>query len=624
MPSDNCHLLWPNPERVREFRHDRGWSQDTLARKARCDKKTIENIESRKVRKQCHRVILERVAKELGTSLEEITAPPPPPDTRRVRRPALPENGQEVGRGDTHLRCSPAAEAETAGMPSAAGKPLLQEDGLSGSSSALLRTDDLAALEDFVSRAVESSHRALIDRALELIHRQVHADTCGFQDLDDEDTIFKVVYPVQARVDVRLSRQLTQRALREGQRVWLSASQGGESLVFRDALCIPLRADKPGAGPDDRVLPLGALHVYRAYRLFSEREVHFCEALAGYLAKTLDAQRARRTPEADNSRLRVASPASGDELIGDSPAMVQLRERISRLADGPSTLLIGGESGVGKELVAQGLHRRSRRAGGPLVTVNCAAITASMPESELFGHVKEAFTGAVSFHDGFFLRADGGTLLLDEICELSLEVQAMLLRVLETGKFRPVGGNVEVKANVRIIATTRYNLQRPVGLGAFRQDLYFRLGQLLRVPPLREHLEDVPALVHHFLGQLCLEAKRRVTLTEAALNRLQTYRWWPGNVRHLRLVLATAVFLNMTGTIHATDLHLVDELNVPKGEGPASLNLEELEIWAIRRALGQTGGNNARAAKLLGIDHDALSAKLKKYQTDPSGHGGST
>jgi Nif-specific regulatory protein len=540
----------------------------------------------------------------------------------RINRPTQLENGQEIGIGDVRLRFTLAdSEAGTAELPVVVNNNHLLEDNsaLSDSSNTMLHPDELTALVTFMAGA-EGSPGDLIGRALDLIHRQVRADTCGFQSLDAEDPDFKVVYPTSAQVDVHLSRQLTQRVLKEGQRVWLSASPGNdlesESLVhFRDALCIPLRADKAGNGPDDRELPLGALHVYRSNRLFSEREVHFCEVLAGYLAKTLDAQRARRALEADNSRLRVASPASGDELIGDSPAIQQLRERVARMADGPSTLLIFGESGVGKELVAQGLHRRSRRAGGPLVTVSCADITASMPESELFGHVKGAFTGAVSDHDGFFVQADDGTLFLDEIGELSPEIQAKLLRVLETRKVRPVGGKAEVKVNVRVIAATNRDLEREASRAAFRKDLFFRLGQPVKVPPLREHPDDIPALVNHFLARLCVEYKRRATLTEAAMNRLQTYGW-PGNVRQLRSVLDMAVAMSESGVIHAGDLHLVDELNVPQGEGSASLNLEELEMWAIRRALGQTGGNNTHAAKLLGIHRDTLIAKLKKYQID--------
>jgi DNA-binding NtrC family response regulator len=277
---------------------------------------------------------------------------------------------------------------------------------------------------------------------------------------------------------------------------------------------------------------------------------------------------------------------------------------------------------VGKELVALGLHRRSRRAGGPLVPLNCAAITPTIAEGELFGHLKGTFTNATENRDGLFLQADDGTLFLDEIGELSPEVQAMLLRVLETRKVRPVGGK-EVKVNVRVIAATNRDLEREVSRGAFRKDLFYRLGTVLKVPPLREHPDDIPALVNHFLAKLCVEYKRHVKLTEAALNRLQTY-CWPGNVRQLRSVLDTAVAMCEGGVIHAGDLHLVDELNVPQGEGPASLNLEDLEMWAIRRALGQTGGNNTHAARLLGIHRDTLIAKLKKYQIDRKNCDGQT
>jgi hypothetical protein len=174
---------------------------------------------------------------------------------------------------------------------------------------------------------------------------------------------------------------------------------------------------------------------------------------------------------------------------------------------------------------------------------------------------------------------------------------------------------------VRIIAATNRDLAREVARGTFRQDLFFRLGQSLKVPPLREHLDDMPALVNHFLARLCVEYKRRVTLTEAALNRLQSY-CWPGNVRQLRSVLDTAVAMSESGVIHAGDLHLVDELNVPQGDGPASLNLEDLEMWAIRRALAQTNANNTHAAKLLGIHRDTLIAKLKKAAAVPAAQAG--
>jgi DNA-binding NtrC family response regulator len=417
----------------------------------------------------------------------------------------------------------------------------------------------------------------------------------------------KLVLPELAAVDIHLSRQLTQRAQQSGQLVWLGGGGADEShsdslLVYKDAVCVPLRA---GA------TPLGALHVYRASRSFSEREVRFCEVLAGYLAKCLHLLRVRRNLEAENSRLRVHAPATEDVLIGASPALQQLRQQIERLAPRPSTVLIVGESGVGKELVALALHHQGPRADMPLVTVNCAAIPGNLAEAELFGHCRGTFTGADRDRSGYFQQADEGTLFLDEIGELSLECQAKLLRVLETKRFRPVGADGETKVDVRIIAATHRDLEDLVRQGRFRQDLYFRLGIPVCVPPLREHADDIPALVSHFLPRLCQEYRRPARLTAAALHRLQAYPW-PGNVRQLHSVLENAVAMGDGDTIDARDLHLPAE-SLLTSDGPSVLNLEEMEARTIREALRQTGANISQAAELLGIHRDTLAAKMKKY-----------
>src|SRR5207253_7269042 len=218
-----------------------------------------------------------------------------------------------------------------------------------------------------------------------------------------------------------------------------------------------------------------------------------------YLSKSLSDLRSRRALEADNSRLRIHASGCDRDLVGDSGPMRQLRQQLSRLAERPKVVLISGESGAGKELVALALHRQSSRRDGPLVAVNCAAIAATMPEAELFGHCKGAFTGADRDHPGYFEQADMGTLFLDEIGELSEDCQAKLLRVLETGAFRPLGGRADAKADVRIIAATNRDLKRECLEDRFRKDLFFRLGVEIRVPPLRERREDIPVLVAHFL-----------------------------------------------------------------------------------------------------------------------------
>jgi Nif-specific regulatory protein len=541
-----------------------------------------------------------------------------------IQRETPLQDGDEIGIGDTRLRFTlELSKASTGEMPvfvEAQPSPLPNGEMC----ATVLQPDEMTALFRFMneSLAAPTPHR-LVSLALETVRRQTNADLAGFLSLDTPSPELMVVLPEQADVEKHkhLSEQLTSRVRREGRSVWLGANprQGAESdslSDFRDAVCIPLRvcqvlADS-SATPEPIPPPLGALHVYKVNRPFRERDVRFCEVLAGCLAGTLHALRARRALEADNSRLRVHSASPGEDLLGDSPAMAHVRQQVSRLADAPCTVLITGESGVGKELVALALHRQSRRHGGPLVPVNCAALTASMPESELFGHVKGAFTGATRDHPGFFLQAGMGTLFLDEIGELSLDLQAKLLRAIETKSIRPVGARAEVKVDVRIITATNRDLEREVREGRFRQDLLFRLRvSRIEVPPLRDHAADIPVLVENFLARLAAEYRRRMTLTESALQRLQDYSW-PGNVRQLRSVLEAAVAMADKGVIHAGDLHLENEPSGP-AEHPPSLNLEELEAWAIREALAQTGGNNTHAARLLGIHRDTLISKQRKY-----------
>jgi DNA-binding NtrC family response regulator len=464
----------------------------------------------------------------------------------------------------------------------------------------------------------ESTLNGLVNLALTTVLRQTLANVAGYLGLDDDEPQFRLVLPAQAQVDTQLSRQLTQKVLRDKKLVWLGAARmnglDGDSLVaFRDAIGIPLRVGQAPSA-DGASEPLGALHVYKSNRLFHEREVRFCEVLAGCLAGTLHVLRARRALEADNSRLRDHAPGSCDILIGDSPAMRQLRQQIAQFARLPCTVLITGESGVGKELVALSLHRQSPRGEGPLVTLNCAVIPSNLAESELFGHRKGAFTGADQERLGCFLRADQGTLFLDEIGEMPLLEQAKLLRVLETKSLRSVGGDDEVKVDVRIVAATNRDLKREMSENRFRKDLYFRLGTTIHVPPLREHLEDIPALVDHFLGRLSVEYRRRLALSEPAMQRLQTYSW-PGNVRELRSVLETAVATTESSVIPARSLHLLDEQPHTAPDQLPTLNLEELEAQAIRQALAQTQNNKTQAASLLGIHRDTLITKLKKYGT---------
>ncbi|MFO0851961.1 MAG: sigma 54-interacting transcriptional regulator [Gemmataceae bacterium] len=481
-----------------------------------------------------------------------------------------------------------------------------------------LKVDELTALCKFMTTAVAiPDPQELVRHTLRTILNQTAASIAGYLSLDPADPLPKVVLPDRAAVDTRLSRRLTEQAKLTRKPVWLFSDAQGvaatDSLVsFTDAVCVPL-----AAGTGD---PFAALHVYRSGRGFSDRDVRFVEAAARFLAPTTEINRARRKLEAENSRLRVVAPVA-DELIGDSDAVMALRGQIGRAAPQPFTVLIHGESGSGKELVAQAVHRNSSRADGPLVVVNCAAIAPTLLEAELFGYRKGAFSGADRDHPGYFEQADEGTLFLDEVGELSLECQAKLLRVIEGKAFRPVGGTRDSKVDVRVVAATHRDLDREVQAGRFRQDLLFRLKVIsLRVPPLREHAEDIPELARFFLERLSKQCRRSFKLTAGAMRRLQAYHW-PGNVRQLRAVLESAAVMSESEAIDADALPLGGGGEpVPPSAGdddrPASLDVDDLETWAIRKALQQTHGNVSQAARLLGMSRDTLHTKLKKKGID--------
>jgi len=534
---------------------------------------------------------------------------------QRIEEATVLEDGQEIGIGGVVLRFSLGALEN--GISSEPAEASIDTDmpRLFDPSAATLHADELNALCRFMSWSLEENDaQALIARALQIIYSQTKATAVGFLSFDPEEPLTKMVVPETHRVNLRLSRHLTQKAQAEGKSVWLQAGPRpdhptSESLLgFTDAMCFPLRAESG---------VFGAVHVYKADLCFQERDLRFCEILTGHLADSLRLLRLRRTLEAENSRLRSHAPVS-EQIIGDSPAMQELRQLINRAAPQPFTVLIMGESGSGKELVALALHRQSPRRDGPLVVLNCAAIAPTLIEAELFGYRKGAFTGADRDHPGLFQQADEGTLFLDEIGELPMDCQAKLLRIIEGKGFRPVGATAEVKVDVRIIAATHRDLAKEVRESRFREDLNFRLQVIpIRVPPLRDHAEDIPALVDFFLSRLAVECRRKVKLTDAALRRLQSYSW-PGNVRQLRSVLECSVALSDRDTLDVADLRLPDEtLAADPASQPASLDLEELETWAIRQALQRTGGNITQAAKILGCVRDTLASKIKKKGIDP-------
>lgn len=477
-----------------------------------------------------------------------------------------------------------------------------------------LKLDELTALCRFMAEAVAATETPTAVRsALETILRQTTARVVGYLSLEPSDPTPKLVLPEKAHVDVPLSRKLTERVRQTGKMVWLfpetNPDQPTESLqAFADAVCIPIG----GQGA-----PFASLHVYRSGLCFSERDVRFIEAVGAYLAKTVELHRQRRALEAENVRLRSTASVV-DELIGDSQAISQLRQQISRAAPLAINVLIQGESGSGKELVAQALHRNSPRVDGPFVVVNCAAIAPTLLEAELFGYKSGAFTGADRDHPGLFQQADEGTLFLDEVAELSPDCQSKLLRVIEGKPFRPVGGIADVKVDVRVIAATNRDLELEVKAGRFRQDLFFRMKVIpIHVPSLRDHREDIPELASFFLEKIGVQCRRSFRLTPPAIEKLKHFSW-PGNVRQLKALLENTAIMSDHDVIDVDQLPTIGstEFDPPKSEFPVSLDVDELETWAIRRALVRTGGNVSQSAKLLGISRDTLHTKLKRKGID--------
>jgi DNA-binding NtrC family response regulator len=293
--------------------------------------------------------------------------------------------------------------------------------------------------------------------------------------------------------------------------------------------------------------------------------------------------------------------------------MRELREQIALLADANCPVWIHGESGVGKELVALALHKEGFRADQPFEEFNCPNLVTSLAESELFGHEADAFSGARQ-RAGLFQCADGGTLFLDEIGDLPPEGQAKLLRVLEQRTVKPVGADVRVRVNVRLVSATNRNLEEDVRTGRFRRDLFYRLGTRLEVPPLREHLADIPLLVDHFLRGFNGFYRKQLTLAPEALTRLQEYSW-PGNVRQLRTVIETSVVRARTraAELAAKDVRLEEPTaGASVVEEPTSWNLGDVEAWAIRRVVARTT-TNVEAARELGINRETLILKMRKY-----------
>ena len=311
---------------------------------------------------------------------------------------------------------------------------------------------------------------------------------------------------------------------------------------------------------------------------------------------------------------RIVSLENVEDIIGKSDAMINVLKEVERVAQSNSPVIITGESGTGKELIARAIHSNSKRKFSPLVSVHCGALTESLLESELFGHEKGAFTGAMFNRKGRFEMADGGTIFLDEIATISSKMQIELLRVLETKTFVRVGGNKEIKSDFRVICATNKDLRKMVDENTFREDLYYRLNVVnIKIPPLRERLEDIPLLVDYFIDKYCTSMSRnKVSIDPAALRRLEKYDF-QGNVRELENMIERAIVVGNEKEIRLKDLPFEKE-----NHSNAVESLEDLEKNYINQVLNKYEWNISRSAKALKVDRVTLYNKIKKYNLKPS------
>jgi two-component system response regulator PilR (NtrC family) len=340
------------------------------------------------------------------------------------------------------------------------------------------------------------------------------------------------------------------------------------------------------------------------------------------LLATLEKALEKRAIVAENETLRaqVKSRWSEGQLIGKSPAMDRLRDLVKRVANATTSVLITGESGTGKEMVARSLHFQSPRAEKPFVVLNCGAVPENLIESELFGHVKGAFTGATTAKEGLFRAADGGTLFLDEVGELPPPLQVKLLRVLQDRQVRPVGGNTEVEVDVRVIAATNRNVESEVEAGTFREDLFYRLNVIrIEVPPLRERTEDIPVLADYFLEKHAALQGRRLEFAPEA-TRWLAQQSYAGNVRELENIVERGVTLALGATVNREDLgdthpskKASNLAQIPEGIFDLDEYLTQVEKELLFRALDQTGGVRKKAAELLGMSFRQFRYRLAKH-----------
>jgi len=343
------------------------------------------------------------------------------------------------------------------------------------------------------------------------------------------------------------------------------------------------------------------------------------------IEKTIN--RRRLIHENTSLKAQLQNENSFDNFIGNSDPVVRLKTMARRVASSDSTVLIRGESGTGKDLIARAMHNFSSRCGGPFVTINCAALPENLLETELFGHKKGSFTGAINNKEGLFKVAGGGTFFLDEVGNTSLAIQVKLLRVLEDKKIIPVGETKPIDVDVRLIAATNADLEDDVKEGRFRADLFYRLNVIpIQIPPLRERREDIPLLVEFFVERFC--EKNNVSIkavSKEAMSLLLSYDW-PGNVRELENIVERAVLLNRSDQLECEDfpgkVSQPEKVAVVGERQPANPTLESIEKAYIHFVMSQTDGKKTEAARILGIDTSTLYRKIQRYDLKDELSGG--
>jgi two-component system response regulator AtoC len=308
-----------------------------------------------------------------------------------------------------------------------------------------------------------------------------------------------------------------------------------------------------------------------------------------------------------------------DNIVGKTPQMLEIFKTIAIASESNATVLIEGESGTGKELIARAIHYHSNR-NTPFIGINCSALVDTLLESELFGHEKGSFTGAVQRKEGKFEQAENGTLLLDEVGDMSLSLQAKLLRVIQEREFERVGGKEKIRSNVRIIAATNKNLEEMIKLGRFRKDLYYRLKVIsIKVPSLRERLEDIPAIVHHLLNKINQTLHKNVKRVSPKVLDILTAYGWPGNIRELENVLTRAVALTRGEVLLEEAFAPFADIRQPSPTQTGFLSLKNLEREHVLKVLHFTAGHKGEACRILGISRPALERKIRRYQISLSG-----